>query len=277
MRWLRDPLAHFLALGALIFAAHRALAPAGEPGEDDRVVVLDEPFVDALVRERAARVGRPVEAIDRGEVRAAYVREEALVREARSLALDGGDAIIRRRLVQKLELLVRAGVEVAEPTDAELGAYLAAHASEHREPPRVSFEHRYFSAERRGEQAMGDATGALVEILVFTDEDVAARHGDAFPHGARLERRDLASIEELFGVDFATALSAAPDGRWTGPIASRFGAHLVRVTGRTEERALTLEEVRSVIRARVIDEREDAATEAALDAIVASYRIDEGP
>ncbi len=271
MRWLRDPLAHFVALGALIFAAHRWLAPAEDPSDDARVLVLDEPFVEALVRERAARVGRPVESIDRDAVRADWIREEALVREAGALALDSGDAIVRRRLVQKLELLVRAGVEVDEPTDAELSTYLEAHAEEHRDPPRVSFEQRYFSSERRGESAEADATAALTDLAALPEA------GDAFPLGASIERRELAAIEETFGPAFASGLESAPVGQWSGPVSSRYGVHLVRVTERTGGRVLTLDEVRSVIRGRVIEEREARAAEAALEAIVQSYRVDESP
>jgi hypothetical protein len=273
MQLWRDPLSHFVAIGALVFAAHRALAPAPMDAPYARVIELEPAFVDALVRERAARTGRPAEALDRAAIATEWVREEALVREAEGLGLGAGDAIIRRRLVQKLELLVAAGVEPHEPTDAELEAYLAEHASELREPARVTFEQRFFSRDRRGAAALDDASASLA----LGD---AGDRGDAFPLGSRFERSAVATLAETFGPGFVEALVGLGDvepSAWSGPIESRFGVHLVRVEARSDERPLRLEEVRSELVRRVSDARERAEVQAALDAIVASYRLEGAP
>jgi hypothetical protein len=56
-----------------------------------------------------------------------HVREEMAVREARALGLDRDDAIIRRRLAQKVEFLADDLGSLPEPDDAALAAHLAAH------------------------------------------------------------------------------------------------------------------------------------------------------
>ena len=53
-----------------------------------------------------------------------HVKEEILSREAIKLGLDQNDTIIRRRLRQKMEFLAEDFAATAEPTDAELEAYL---------------------------------------------------------------------------------------------------------------------------------------------------------
>ncbi|GAB4199092.1 MAG: hypothetical protein OHK0013_08880 [Sandaracinaceae bacterium] len=270
MRWIRDPLVHFVVLGALVFAAHRGLAGDATEREDPRRIVVEPAFVDALVRERAARTGRPEAELDRDEIEREWAREEALVREAEALGLGAGDLVIRRRLVQKLELLVRAGVEPDEPTEAELEAFRAAHADTLREPPRTSFVHRFFSRDRRGERAR-------IAALASLEAGEAGEAGDAFPLGARFEGRSDAAIAELFGSPWVAVLREAPIGAWSGPIESRFGVHLVRVEARTDGRALALDEVRDVVRRRLLEEREQARVQAALEAIVESYRIERAP
>jgi hypothetical protein len=269
-RWLGDPLVHFVALGVVVFAAHRALAPANEE-DAPRVIRLEGRYLEALVEERARRTGRAVRDEDRREARSDYVREEALVREARALGLDAGDAIVRRRLVQKLELLVRASLAVPEPTDDELAAYLDAHQSDYLAPADVSFEHRYFSRERRGEAALRDALSAAAS----PDADTA--RGDPFPLGARFSHRTRASLTETFGPELAAALDDAPLEAWSSPIETRFGVHLVRVWERRDGRPLSLDEVRERLAARWTEEREQAQLEQALGDIVASYEIEDAP
>jgi len=55
------------------------------------------------------------------------VREEVLYREAIAIGLDKDDAIIRRRLRQKMEFISDDLAAEAEPSDAELNTYLQAH------------------------------------------------------------------------------------------------------------------------------------------------------
>src|SRR6185436_5403960 len=55
------------------------------------------------------------------------VREEVYCREAMALGLDRDDTIIRRRLRQKMEFVSDDMATQAEPTDAELDAYLRTH------------------------------------------------------------------------------------------------------------------------------------------------------
>ncbi len=269
VRGARDPLVHFVVLGVAIFVAH-AYVTRDEVVEPARIITVEASYVDALTRERTARLGREPTDDDRALQRARYVREEALVREARALGLDAGDAIVRRRLVQKLELLVRSSLEAREPDDEDLAAFVAAHADEYVAPPDVSFEHRFFSRDRRGERALADARASLLQT------DVASS-GDPFPHGNRFERRPFDAVEDVLGPELVPALRDTPIDGWSTPIETRFGVHLVRVTERRDARPLALDEVRGDVRARVREEAEAAALEEALDAIVSGYTVEERP
>ncbi len=53
-----------------------------------------------------------------------YIRDEVFYREGRAAGLDRDDAVIRRRVRQKMEFLAE-DMSVPEPNDEQLAAYLA--------------------------------------------------------------------------------------------------------------------------------------------------------
>ena len=147
--WWRQPLVHFLALGAVLFAVDLVLNPPEPPvpGED-RIVVSPE-IEETLRRAWSEQNGRGLTEAERAAVMTTWLRNEALVREARRLGLEHGDTIIRRRLIQKMEFLLEGRVDVPDPDDATLEAWFTAHASDYTEPARATFVHRFFSRSRR--------------------------------------------------------------------------------------------------------------------------------
>src|SRR5215203_3331043 len=100
-RILKEPLLHFLLLGAAIFAAYGLVTKRGsaQPGK----IVISAGQVDAMAENFVATWRRPP---TRGELDGLIrdrVQEEVYCREAMTLGLDKDDTIIRRRLRQKLE------------------------------------------------------------------------------------------------------------------------------------------------------------------------------
>src|SRR3546814_4388104 len=56
-----------------------------------------------------------------------YVRDEVLYREALRLGLDRDDAVVRRRLAQKMDMLASARAETEQPSAKVLLAWYDAH------------------------------------------------------------------------------------------------------------------------------------------------------
>jgi hypothetical protein len=77
-----------------------------------------------------------------------YVRDEVYYREALALGLDRDDTVVRRRLRQKLEFVSEDLAAQAEPTDAELRAYLEAHPESFRGERRFTFRPTSISIRR---------------------------------------------------------------------------------------------------------------------------------
>jgi hypothetical protein len=56
-----------------------------------------------------------------------------------------------------------------------------------------------------------------------------------------------ADVARLFGREFPKKLSVLPVGRWSGPVESGYGLHLVLVSKRTARRLPPLHEVRDAV------------------------------
>lgn len=272
-RWWKEPLVHFVLLGGLLFAVHAAVG--GERGPEGRApIVVSTGFVEGLAADRARRTGAAPDAeVTEGLVRE-FVREEALVREARRRGLDRGDPIVRRRLVQKMEFLLEGTVRVPEPTDAELRRHLERHPDAFGRSPRVGFTHVFFSRDRRDDPE-GEARRALRELQDAnpTPERVPER-GDPFLLGADQPPRPVQRLGNTFGRAFADAIAELPEGAWRGPIESAQGWHLVRVTERTPGGVPPFDQVRDRVRAAVLKERREDAYQEALDALLARYPVE---
>lgn len=272
-RWVREPLVHFFAIATVIFAIDRTLASRAEEHEIAPIVV-DQAFVDALRARHRERTGREPVGLEEDALVRDFVREEALYREARAAGLEEGDAIIRRRMVQKLEFLVAGSVEVPEPSEDELEAWVRAHEDELRVPARVTLEHVFFARDRRGDQAPDDARAALETLRADPDREAAAALGDPFVRGATLGPASEAQIAAAFGPAFASEVIALEPGGWQGPIASTYGAHLVRVSRRDEARTPPLDAVRAQVAAAWADARRAELAAEELARLVARHPVE---
>jgi hypothetical protein len=239
-RMLREPLVHFLAIGALMFGVY---ALVSDRNRDPDTIVVAQGQIDmmAAVFERTwQRAPTPDEM--KGLIDG-YVRDEVYYREGMALGLDRDDQLIRRRVRQKLEFLAESMNGAPEPSEAALHAYLDAHHERYARPARVTFRQVYL-----GTAADSDPAKLLAKLNKLGDPDAAADVGLRTQLDARMELAQSTDIERAFGRQFAQAVVAAPLGAWRGPLASDYGLHLVHVSERVESRTPELTEVREVIR-----------------------------
>ncbi len=243
----REPLVHFVALGALLFGAYALLnRGSASPKENEAVTIrittnLVAWLADTWVRQRQRP---PTQEELNGLVRES-LREELLAREARAMGLDENDLIVRRRLAQKLEFVVQDTARLAEPTDEDLRRFYEANPDRFLTQATLSFTQVYFSRERR-EDAAADAKAALAEL---GQSPPAARPSDLGDHllDPEMLDADAQTVSGQFGREFARAVFALPPGAWHGPIESGYGLHLVRVTGAKPAQRRELGEVKAQV------------------------------
>jgi len=269
-RLLREPLVHFLLLGAAIFAAFSLVSGRNAVPRDAVVVSAGKIEHLGALFERTWQ--RPPTRADLEGLVQDFVREEVAYREGLAAGLDRDDTILRRRVRQKLEFIAEDFASRAEPSDAELAAYLAAHPEDFRIEPRLTLRQVYLDPEARGEALEADARELLGALNGDPALDAAAE-GDRIllEHGyADISARDVAN---LFGARFAAAVVELEAGAWRGPIASSYGVHLVRIDARAEGRLPELDEVRAVVRREWDNARREEALEAFYGELLSRYEI----
>jgi peptidyl-prolyl cis-trans isomerase C len=269
-RLVREPLVQFVTLGALIFvvvAAFDRLKVNARPQ-----IVIDDAVVSRIAGVYQKQFGSLPEAAQLKKMIETYTREEVLYREALRLHLDDDDAIIRRRLVQKMEFLASRSIE--QPSDESLRAYYTSHLDQFKQAARVSFEHLYFSPDNGGaESAIKRAEQTLIK-LHSTENQHRDLRTDSFPLQLQYSRIAREDATQIFGNnDLADALFRAPLNTWIGPLRSGYGWHLIKVSERTTERMAAYADVIDQVKAEYARDSGEQQTNQAINDIAARYEI----
>jgi len=258
-----------LAAGAVLWLAQSWLAAPSRT----RIVVDDE-LRAGLRADHERRTGRPPSDVEEQALLDAWVDDEVLYREALALGLDRGDVVIRRRLVQNMGFLLEGESALAEPSDEDLRAHLAANSARFAVPTRLSFVHVYVPRATSGGAHDASLLDDLRARLVAGTDP--APLGAPFPRGARFVRVAAAEIDAVFGPGFAQRLATLPEGAWSAPVSSSFGSHLVRVDERLPAGLPELADVRTEVAGSLREERRRAAERTARARLRARYEIATG-
>lgn len=308
MKRLKSPALHMLAIGGLMFGlaawrggadqerppivipAHRAeqvfrtfvTDNFRPPTPEERSAMLDALIDDEVLyryaldlgmhehtaaRRRLAQIAEFVEANPHAETEAE--RAEA----ALELGLHHGDLVVRRILVDSARRLIRAVVLLREPDPGLVAAFLAANAGEFTRPARSRVSHvavngfKWPDTEARARELLERIRAESLDFesaLALADESLEP---------LRLPPLTEQALATRFGVDFAAAAIALPEGGWHGPIASRYGHHLVYVHERQEAYLPPLEEIRSDVVERLRQKLADEWLGLRLRELRAEYEI----
>ena len=258
MRFLREPLFHFIAIGGLIFAVYAAVEDTGEAPAD--VIVITPARIDQLAAGFSAVWRRMPTDDELDSLIEAEVREEVYYREALALGLDRNDAIVRRRMGQKMQFLMDTGAYLQEPAAGELEAYFAANEDFYRSGLRLAFEQVYL-----GEAPAADAISRSLGALRSDPPADPATLGERSLLPARLGLSPSTAVDGVFGKGFFDLVAELPPGEWAEPVVSAYGVHLVRILDTLPARTPPLEEIRDAVlknwreaKAREIRERDYA-------------------
>ena len=269
-RITREPLVHFLAVGALLFGLNAWRTDKGSDAKSSALIAVTPGVIDRLRAGYERQFGKAPDADELRGLVTAHIREEVLYREALALGLDRNDRIVRQRLAQKMEFLSNDLVGGLEPTEAALHSYFATNAARYSRPARITFSHVYFSREKRGKGAEAGALEGLATLKQGASDDSL---GDPFLHGFEFAEREPEDIAALFGPEFAERLSDLPSGGWQGPVASGYGLHLVKVQARSAEQPVELVAVRTAVLRDFNDERRRTANREVLEQLKERYTI----
>ncbi len=193
--WMREPLVHFVVLGALLFAIDQVMVSR----EDDphRIVVgpeVDAQAVDIFRKER----GREPNEAELKALHQIWLDNEVLYREGLAMDLDRGDDAIRERVIFKMLSVVDANVKLPAMDDKALKAWFEARREKYDEPARYDFQEAVLA---------GDSSEAAVRA--FVEQLNTGTPGDAQAGLRVFKGRPHSNLVQSYGAEFTQGIRSS--------------------------------------------------------------------
>lgn len=270
---LRDPLFHFVLLGMLLFAVYYLINPPDEVVSDN-LILITQGDIDRFrqIYKKQWQSDPSPQQLD--ALIDAQVREEVLYREALAMGLDKDDAIVRRRMAQKVEFLITDVTLPDDVDDEELKAFYDARAADYTRAARLSFRHIYFNPERRGARVVDEAEATLQTLrAISAGLTVAEDLGDSFLLRTQFQRESTEDIARQLGKEFAAKIVTLKPGSWQGPVSSGYGIHLVFVYEREAAAPYPFAQIRERIKNDFLFELRRKRNDEVLEKLKSRYQI----
>ena len=263
----REPLVHFLLIGAALFVFYDQTREQGS--EAPNRIVMSSGQVEQLAANFKRTWMRPATETEMEGLIESYVRDEVFYREALAMGLDQSDPVVRQRMRSKLEFILE-DLSSAEVADEVLLAYLQEHPDKFRTQPQVSFQQVYLSSDRRT-----DLLAEAETVLASLNEGAAPESlGDPtlVPYVFTLATQ--AEIERSLGESFGReVVELGPSDDWVGPVFSAFGGHLLKVSESGDARLPDLSEIRDLVEREYVVERRNEIKDLAYAKLREGYDV----
>jgi hypothetical protein len=258
VKWAREPLLHFVLIGALLFGLDHFIAGRAD---DPHTIVIDA-AVDAEAKQtfRTSR-GREPTAEELKALRQVWLDNEVLYREGVALGLDKGDTAIRERVIFKALNMVDANTKRPDFDEKVLREWFEKNRARYDQPARYNFQEAVL-ADESSETAVRSFVSALNGGRT---PDVEA--------GLRVfTGRPRSNVEQSYGAEFAAALETSPVGEWRA-IQSKEGWRAMRLESITAGQPAAFEKIQNVVAQDWTDAVMSEQRSAAVRALAGKYTI----
>ncbi|MDN3651423.1 peptidyl-prolyl cis-trans isomerase [Thalassotalea ponticola] len=212
--------------------------------DSDSHIIIDQQELDHLTSLWKLQWKKEPQTKDLKAIIDNYLRQEVFYREALKIKLDHNDAIIRKRLAQKMEAVANdLSTLMSPPTEQALMDYFQSNQSLFMLPPAVQFEQVLFlSDEPNVETSISQVLKTLQQ-----GEPIPETRSQKLAVSNNWELTPQNIIDNSFGKSFREALNTAPLNTWFGPVDSGYGKHLVKVVYRQDSTLPDFEQVKEYV------------------------------
>ena len=273
MKFFREPLVHFLLIGAVLFAVY-ALWGQQDVEEQGRSINISAGEINWLTDVWEKRWMRPPTDAERTGLVNQYLREMVLYREAVAMGLDKDDPVIRRRLGQKLEFRSQDLISPQPPTEDELRDYFKIHIDRYQKPDLVTMTQIFIDPDLRGDKTLADAEAIKKQLQALKEfpQDTKS-YGDSFMLQNYYPERTEAELLKFFGSGFAQSVFELSPGQWHGPVLSGYGTHLVYVHDHQRADPPTFAEAEQQVRQEWERDKREELNEQFIASVIARYDV----
>lgn len=258
MKFLNEPLLHFIVLAGLLFIANHFWS-----SKQKQQIVIDNQSIAFLVEQREALELRKLNGAERKKLIDDFIIDEVLYNEAYKRGLDRSDSRMRRNLIRKMRTLLIEDVQT--PSEKELRAFFDANRVKYQLAATRSMEQVFFSDPGTVPNNLREQLNAGLDASGLGESSMDLRR--SLPN---LTQRDIAL---RFGAEAASAIIAINDKNWHGPIESDRGFHFIRITGSEPSRDFVFENIRPYVERDWVLAQSREAMEQAIAKMRQNYEI----
>jgi len=262
---LQEPLVQFLIIGAFLFLLFHFM---NDPiNEKSNKIVITQGQIDQLSAKFSKTwLSSPTNEQLIGLIKE-YVRDEVYYREGLALGLDKGDPLINSRIRQKIEFIIEGTANTITPTNEELEIFFQNNIKNYQQELQITFYQVYIKSENNNKEnvekilsqlrngkdpkSIGDPTLIAYKFTLVYQNDIAKQFGEEF-------------VKEIFKIKL---------NKWTGPISSGLGNHLVLVKEIKESIIPQLNEVRSAVERDWMSQQRDLFVDAHYKKLLENYEV----
>lgn len=255
------PLVGPLLAGGLVFLALGSFLPSSK-----ELIQVDARTIEALLDERADRLGRELTPSERTETIRVHVDQEILVREAYRRGFHLQDPGVRARLLRRMRLALSEGIP--EPSRSQLRAYFSSNSERYLVGESITLAHVYWAADSKNRPARPEAP--LEALRAGADFQSM---GERFWLGPVLPQITRDRLAGSLGTDFAARVFDLEPGYWSGPIESTRGIHYVAVVERHSPMIPDFEPLEDYVRADWLGEKRSDLMGRRLERMARGYKV----
>jgi hypothetical protein len=257
---LHEPLLHFVALGALLFAIDHALVARTD---DPRTIVVGAAVDQEAISAFQGSRGRPPDDKELAALRQVWLDNEVLYRVGSALQVDKGDETIRDRVIFKVLGTIDTTLKLPQIEDQELRAWFESHRDKYDEPARYDFEEAALASAGKPSEATVRAFVDALNAGASPDVEAGLRVFKGRPH---------ANLLQSYGADFAHDLAATPPGQWRA-FDTRDGWRAMRLDSITPPKPADYEALRNVVLGDWTDATASELRTSAVRALTKKYNV----
>lgn len=264
---MREPLVHFLLLGSLLFIAHSIIHRNNPAGNE---IVVSAQDIDNLVVTWMNKWSRPPSEEELRTLIDDFIREEVLSREAVALGLDRGDAIVKRRLTQKMQFILDAGDTIRLPSEQELKNFFDANKDNYKSEPSYALCQITLADNSR---AGMNKIHQLAELLKSKPDTAGVQHWGEITAIPFSITGTATHIDRLLGADFSRQLNDIAMNQWAGPLPTGMGSSFVYVYEKQEPADPDWMEVKSEVEKDWAEAQRQKLMQRRLNELLSKYTV----
>jgi hypothetical protein len=266
-KWIKEPLLHFLLLGAMIYVYFTIVHK--EESFGNKLITLSSYEVQELKSSYEKEYERETNQVTLKILIAQKYYDAILLEKAFSTKIAHNDAVVAQRLLKKMQFVMLDSSKYKEPTQKELHDYYTKNIHEYSHIKKISFSSVFFRNDKDTRIAstyelLNVAKVNSVEARGFSDISALPYH---------VENASFKEIEESYGKYFAKKLFSLKQGVWHKAIQAKDGARLVYVTQKKTASPYAFDDVESRVYEDYLAQQAKEQKEKAYEEMAAQYSL----